>query len=165
MRIKSITNTHRREVTYDLSIKDNHNYFVGKDELLVHNSGKDPTKVDRSAAYAARWVAKNVVGAGLASKCEVQISYAIGVAAPTSIYVDTFGTNTEDEFLIEQAVLKTFDLRPGAIIKRLDLRQPIYRKLAAYGQMGREDLNVPWEKVDMDEQLLYNLNQLKEEGC
>lgn len=128
-------------------------------------SGKDPTKVDRSAAYAARWVAKNVVGAGLASKCEVQISYAIGVAAPTSIYVDTFGTNTEEESLIEQAVLRTFDLRPGAIIKRLDLRQPIYRELAAYGQMGREDLNVPWEKVDMDEQLLYNLNLLKEESC
>lgn len=129
-------------------------------------SGKDPTKVDRSAAYAARWVAKNVVGAGLASKCEIQLSYAIGVAAPTSIYVDTFGTGTEDESLIEQAVLKTFDLRPGAIIKRLNLRQPIYRELAAYGQMGREDLNVPWEKVDMDEQLLYNLNKLKEEeGC
>lgn len=112
-------------------------------------SGKDPTKVDRSAAYAARWVAKNVVAAGLASKCEVQLAYAIGVARPVSINVDTFGTNKIDEDKIEAAVESVFDLRPYAIINRLDLRKPIYRKLAAYGHMGREDLGVLWEKTDM----------------
>lgn len=112
-------------------------------------SGKDPTKVDRSAAYAARWVAKNVVAAGLASKCEVQLAYAIGVAKPVSIMIDTFGTATVDEDKIEAAVEKVFDLRPYAIIDRLDLRKPIYRKLAAYGHMGREDLGVAWEKTDM----------------
>ncbi len=112
-------------------------------------SGKDPTKVDRSAAYAARWVAKNIVAAGLASKCEVQLAYAIGVAKPVSITVDTFGTSTVDEDRIEEAVEKVFDLRPYAIINRLDLRRPIYRKLAAYGHMGREDLGVLWEKTDM----------------
>ena len=105
-------------------------------------SGKDPTKVDRSAAYAARWVAKNIVAAGLASKCEVQLAYAIGVAKPVSIMVDTFGTSTVDEDKIEAAVESVFDLRPYAIINRLDLRKPIYRKLAAYGHMGREDLGV-----------------------
>ena len=112
-------------------------------------SGKDPTKVDRSAAYAARWVAKNVVAAGLASKCEVQLAYAIGVARPVSINVDTFGTNKIDEDKIEAAVESVFDLRPYATINRLDLRKPIYRKLAAYGHMGREDLGVLWEKTDM----------------
>lgn len=112
-------------------------------------SGKDPTKVDRSAAYAARWVAKNVVAAGLASRCEVQLAYAIGVAKPVSIMVDTFGTGTVDEDKIEAAVEKVFDLRPYAIINRLDLRKPIYRKLAAYGHMGREELGVSWEKTDM----------------
>ncbi len=116
-------------------------------------SGKDPTKVDRSAAYAARWVAKNIVAAGLASKCEVQLAYAIGVARPVSITVDTFGTSTVDEDRIEKAVEKVFDLRPYAIINRLDLRKPIYRKLAAYGHMGREDLGVLWEKTDMTEAL------------
>lgn len=112
-------------------------------------SGKDPTKVDRSAAYAARWAAKNVVAAGLAKKCEVQLAYAIGVANPVSIMVDTFGTNTVDEEKIEKAIEQVFDLRPNAIIKRLDLRKPIYRALAAYGHMGREDLGVSWEKLDM----------------
>ena len=102
-------------------------------------SGKDPTKVDRSAAYASRWVAKNVVAAGLAKKCEVQLAYAIGVAHPVSIMVDTFGTATVDEDKIEQAIEKVFDLRPHAIIKQLDLRKPIYKNLAAYGHMGRED--------------------------
>ncbi len=116
-------------------------------------SGKDPTKVDRSAAYAARWVAKNIVAAGLASKCEVQLAYAIGVAKPVSITVDTFGTSTVDEDRIEEAVEKVFDLRPYAIINRLDLRRPIYRKLAAYGHMGREDLGVLWEKTDMADAL------------
>ena len=116
-------------------------------------SGKDPTKVDRSAAYAARWVAKNIVAAGLASKCEVQLAYAIGVAKPVSIMVDTFGTSTVDEDKIEAAVESLFDLRPYAIIKRLDLRKPIYRKLAAYGHMGREDLGVSWEKTDMIDKL------------
>ena len=112
-------------------------------------SGKDPTKVDRSAAYAARWVAKNIVAASLAEKCEVQLAYAIGVAKPVSVMVDTFGTNTVDESIIEEAVSEVFDLRPYAIIERLDLRKPIYKKLAAYGHMGREELNVKWEKTDM----------------
>ena len=116
-------------------------------------SGKDPTKVDRSAAYASRWVAKNVVAAGLAKKCEVQLAYAIGVAHPVSIMVDTFGTATVDEDKIEQAIEKVFDLRPHAIIKQLDLRKPIYKNLAAYGHMGREDLGVSWEKLDKVEAL------------
>lgn len=116
-------------------------------------SGKDPTKVDRSAAYASRWVAKNVVAAGLAKKCEVQLAYAIGVAHPVSIMVDTFGTATVDEDKIEQAIEKVFDLRPHAIIKQLDLRKPIYKNLAAYGYMGREDLGVSWEKLDKVEEL------------
>lgn len=111
-------------------------------------SGKDPTKVDRSAAYAARWVAKNVVAAGLASRCEVQLAYAIGVARPVSIMIDTFGTAKIEEEKIEAAIEKVFDLRPNAIIKTLDLRKPIYRRLAAYGHMGREDLGVAWEKID-----------------
>ncbi|MCH5211890.1 MAG: methionine adenosyltransferase [Oscillospiraceae bacterium] len=116
-------------------------------------SGKDPTKVDRSAAYAARWVAKNVVAAGLAKKCEIQLAYAIGVAKPVSIMVDTFGTGVVSEDKIEAAIEKVFDLRAYAIINRLDLRKPIYRKLAAYGHMGREDLGVSWEKTDMAEAL------------
>ena len=116
-------------------------------------SGKDPTKVDRSAAYASRWVAKNVVAAGLAKKCEVQLAYAIGVAHPVSIMVDTFGTATVDEDKIEQAIEKVFDLRPHAIIKQLDLRKPIYKNLAAYGHMGREDLGVSLEKLDKVEEL------------
>ena len=116
-------------------------------------SGKDPTKVDRSAAYASRWVAKNVVAAGLAKKCEVQLAYAIGVAHPVSIMVDTFGPATVDEDKIEQAIEKVFDLRPHAIIKQLDLRKPIYKNLAAYGHMGREDLGVSWEKLDKVEEL------------
>ena len=116
-------------------------------------SGKDPTKVDRSAAYASRWVAKNVVAAGLAKKCEVQLAYAIGVAHPVTIMVDTFGTATVDEDKIEQAIEKVFDLRPHAIIKQLDLRKPIYKNLAAYGHMGREDLGVSWEKLDKVEEL------------
>ena len=116
-------------------------------------SGKDPTKVDRSAAYAARWVAKNVVAAGLASKCQVQLAYAIGVARPVSVMVDTFGTGTVTDDKLEAAVEKVFDLRPTAIIRDLDLRRPIYRQLAAYGHMGREDLNVAWEKTDRAEAL------------
>ena len=114
-------------------------------------SGKDCTKVDRSGAYAARWVAKNVVAAGLADRCEVQIAYAIGVAKPLSLLVETFGTNKVDEALIEQAVNATFDLRPGAIIRDLDLRRPIYRKTAAYGHFGREGF--PWEQTNRVEQL------------
>ncbi len=111
-------------------------------------SGKDPTKVDRSASYAARHVAKNIVAAGLAKKCEVQLAYAIGVAHPVSILVETFGTAVVDEEKIENAVREVFDLRPYAIINNLDLRKPIYQKLAAYGHMGREDLAVAWEKLD-----------------
>ena len=111
-------------------------------------SGKDPTKVDRSAAYAARWVAKNVVAAGLAEQCEVQLAYAIGVAEPVSIRVDTFGTGAADEAAIEAAVEQVFDLRPASIIEQLGLRRPIYRQLAAYGHMGREELGVAWEQTD-----------------
>lgn len=111
-------------------------------------SGKDPTKVDRSAAYAARHIAKNIVAAQIATKCEVQIAYAIGVARPLSIMIDTFGTATVPEEQIERAVEEVFDLRPAAIIENLKLREPIYRPLAAYGHMGREDLNVAWEKLD-----------------
>lgn len=111
-------------------------------------SGKDPTKVDRSAAYAARWVAKNIVAAGLADKCEVELAYAIGVAKPVSIMVDTFGTGKKSDDEISEIVNKVFDLRPHAIIKALDLRKPIYEKVAAYGHMGREDLGVSWEKTD-----------------
>ena len=111
-------------------------------------SGKDPTKVDRSAAYAARWVAKNIVAAGLAERCQIQIAYAIGVAEPVSINVTTFGTGTVSDKVLGEAVRKVFDLRPTAIIRDLDLRKPIYRKLAAYGHMGREDLGVSWEKTD-----------------
>ena len=116
-------------------------------------SGKDPSKVDRSAAYAARWVAKNIVAAGLAKKCEVELAYAIGVAEPVSIMVDTFGTGTVADSRIEDAVKKVFDLRPAAIIRDLDLRKPIYRPLAAYGHMGREDLGVKWENTDRVEAL------------
>lgn len=111
-------------------------------------SGKDPTKVDRSATYAARYIAKNIVAAGLAKKCEVQLAYAIGVAKPVSIMVDTFGTSAESEERLVEAVKKVFDLRPAAIIKELDLLKPIYRQLASYGHVGREDLNVKWEKID-----------------
>ena len=112
-------------------------------------SGKDPTKVDRSAAYAARWVAKNVVAAGLADRCQVQLAYAIGVARPVSVRVDTFGTGTVSDSALEDAVEKVFDLRPTAIIKRLDLRRPIYRQVAAYGHFGRPELDLPWERTDM----------------
>ena len=116
-------------------------------------SGKDPTKVDRSAAYAARYVAKNVVAAGLADKCEIQIAYAIGVAKPVSILVDTFGTAKIPESEIEARIEKNFDLRPAAIIRDLDLRRPIYRQVAAYGHFGRTDIDVPWEKTDKAELL------------
>ncbi len=111
-------------------------------------SGKDPTKVDRSAAYAARYVAKNIVAAGFADKCEVQLAYAIGVAEPVSVRVDTFGTGRVDEEKLEEAVKKVFDLTPSGIIRTLDLRKPIYRQVAAYGHVGREDLNLTWEKTD-----------------
>ncbi len=120
-------------------------------------SGKDPTKVDRSASYAARYIAKNVVAAGLADKCEVQIAYAIGVAKPVSVMIDTFGTAKVDENKISDAVQKLVDLRPAAIIKKFDLRKPIYRETAAYGHMGREDLGVLWEKTDLAEALSANL--------
>ncbi len=116
-------------------------------------SGKDPTKVDRSACYAARYIAKNVVKAGLAKRCEVQVAYAIGIARPVSVLIDTFGTATVEESRIEEAVLSLVDLRPAAIIKRFDLRRPIYCQVAAYGHMGREDVNVPWEACDLADQL------------
>jgi len=116
-------------------------------------SGKDPTKVDRSAAYAARYVAKNIVAAGLAKRCEIQLAYGIGIANPVSIMMDTFGTGKYPDGKIAKAVQELFDLRPYAIIKKLDLRKPIYKALASYGHMGREDLNVSWEKTDMADKL------------
>ena len=116
-------------------------------------SGKDPTKVDRSASYAARYVAKNIVAAGLADKCEIQLSYAIGVAKPTSIMVDTFGTGKLSDEKIVEIVRENFDLRPAGIIKMLDLRRPIYKQTAAYGHFGRTDIDVPWEKTDMADKL------------
>lgn len=120
-------------------------------------SGKDPTKVDRSAAYAARWVAKNVVAAGLASRCQVQLAYAIGVAQPVSVRVDTFGTGTVSDEKLSDAVMATFDLRPAAIIRDLDLRRPIFRQTAAYGHFGRDDLDLPWEKTNRMEELKAKL--------
>ena len=111
-------------------------------------SGKDPTKVDRSAAYAARWAAKNVVAAGLADRCQIQLAYAIGVARPVSVRVDTFGTGTVSDEALERAVERVFDFRPTAIIRRLDLRRPIYRQTAAYGHFGRPELDLPWERTD-----------------
>lgn len=124
-------------------------------------SGKDPTKVDRSAAYAARWVAKNIVAAGLAEKCEIQLAYAIGVAHPVSIMSDTFGTGKVSDEVLSKAVEKVFDLRPHAIINTLNLRRPIYKQLSAYGHMGREDLDVPWEKVNRTEELLKAVSEIK----
>ncbi len=124
-------------------------------------SGKDPTKVDRSAAYAARYAAKNIVAAGLAKKCEIQLSYAIGVAKPVSVMIDTFGTGIVSDEIIAKAVDTVFDLRPAAIIKTLGLDKPIYRALAAYGHMGREDLGVSWEKTDKTELLRSQIADLK----
>ena len=111
-------------------------------------SGKDPTKVDRSGAYAARYIAKNIVAAGLADRCEIQVAYAIGVARPVSMSVDTFGTNRISERKIEAMIREHFDLRPGAIIDHLNLKNPIYQSLAAYGHFGRPELDLPWEKTD-----------------
>ena len=122
-------------------------------------SGKDPTKVDRSGAYAARWVAKNIVAAGLAKRCEIQLAYAIGVAEPVSIMVETFGTGVVGDDVLEKAVEKVFDLRPAAIIEQLDLRKPIYKQLAAYGHMGREELGVKWENRDKAEALKAYINK------
>jgi S-adenosylmethionine synthetase len=116
-------------------------------------SGKDPTKVDRSAAYAARWAAKNVVAAGLAQRCEIQVAYAIGMAHPLSVNVETFGTGVIPDEQIDQLILKTFDLRPGAIIRDLDLRRPIFRQVSNYGHFGRDDLDLPWERTSKAEQL------------
>lgn len=116
-------------------------------------SGKDPTKVDRSAAYAARWAAKNVVAAGLARRCQIQLAYAIGIAEPVSVLVETFGTGAVSDDRLSEAVSRVFDFRPGAIIRELDLRKPIYRQLAAYGHFGREELGVRWEKADRIQEL------------
>ena len=116
-------------------------------------SGKDPSKVDRSAAYAMRWVAKNVVAAGLASRVEVQVGYAIGVARPVGIYVETFGTETVNPRLIEEAIMAVFDLRPRPIIRELDLKRPIYAKTAAHGHFGRDDADFTWENLDRVDEL------------
>lgn len=122
-------------------------------------SGKDPTKVDRSATYAARWAAKNVVAAGLASKCEIQLAYAIGVAKPVSILVDTFGTGVVSDETLAEIVQENFDLRPGAIIRDLELRRPIYKATAAYGHFGREDIDAPWEKTNKVDALKASLKK------
>jgi S-adenosylmethionine synthetase len=118
-------------------------------------SGKDPTKVDRSAAYAARWAAKNVVAAGLAERCEIQVAYAIGVAHPLSVNVETFGTGVIADSEIAALITQHFDLRPGAIIRDLNLRRPIYRQIAAYGHFGRDDLDLPWERTDKADALRH----------
>jgi S-adenosylmethionine synthetase len=123
-------------------------------------SGKDPTKVDRSGTYAARWVAKNIVAAGLASKAEVQLAYAIGIARPLSIMVDTFGTGEIPDAKIARLVEESFDLRPGLIIKHLKLRRPLYRQVAAYGHFGRPDLDLPWEKTDKANDLKKKASKL-----
>jgi S-adenosylmethionine synthetase len=123
-------------------------------------SGKDPTKVDRSGAYAARYVAKNIVASGLAKKCEVELAYAIGVARPVSIYVDTFGTGTIDDDKLVELVKENFDLRPGAMIRDLELRRPIYKQTAAYGHFGRTDIDLPWEKTDKAETLKQQAQKL-----
>ena len=123
-------------------------------------SGKDCTKVDRSASYAARWVAKNVVAAGFAERCEIQLAYAIGVAMPLSINVETFGTGTIEDTLISQLISEVFDLRPGAIIRDLDLRRPIYRQTASYGHFGRDDLDLPWERTDRIDALQASADRL-----
>jgi S-adenosylmethionine synthetase len=117
-------------------------------------SGKDPSKVDRSGAYAMRWVAKNVVAAGMARRCEVQVAYAIGAAHPVGLFVETFGTNTVPEDALEKAISAVFDLRPGAIVRDLDLLRPIYAPTAAYGHFGRTDLDLPWERLDRADALL-----------
>ena len=132
-------------------------------------SGKDPTKVDRSAAYAARYVAKNVVAAGLADSCEIQLAYVIGVARPVSVRVETFGTASLSEELIEELINKHFDLRPAAIIRNFDLRKPIYRNLACYGHFGRPELDLPWERTDKadllaDEMKALNKDMENQEG-
>ncbi|MBR2080701.1 MAG: methionine adenosyltransferase domain-containing protein, partial [Oscillospiraceae bacterium] len=119
-------------------------------------SGQDPTKVDRSAAYMARYVAKNLVAAGLADRCQIELAYAIGVAKPVSVSVDTFGTGKLPDTALAELVDRCFDLRPAAIIKTLDLRRPIYQQTAAYGHFGRLDLDLPWEKTDRVEDLLKN---------
>lgn len=124
-------------------------------------SGKDPTKVDRSACYAARWVAKNIVAAGVADRCEVQVAYAIGVSRPVSVAVNSHGTGKIEDSKIAEIVNKVFDLRPGAIIRDLDLRRPIYRQVAAYGHFGRTDLDVPWERLDRVEEIKVLFEQLK----
>jgi S-adenosylmethionine synthetase len=122
-------------------------------------SGKDPTKVDRSASYAARYVAKNLVAAGLADRCEIQLAYAIGVARPVSIMVDSFGTGKVDDEKLAEIVNKHFDLRPAAIIEKLDLRRPIYRQTAAYGHFGRTDIDLPWEHTDKVDELKAELDK------
>ena len=122
-------------------------------------SGKDPTKVDRSAAYAARWVAKNLVAAGLAERLEIQVSYAIGMAKPMSVSIETFGTNNAPDDVIVELADKHFDLRPGAIIRDLGLRAPIYKQTAAYGHFGRDDLDLPWERTDRAEAIRKDWGQ------
>ena len=147
-----------REVVPAELLDENTKYYINPTGRFVvggpqGDSGLDPTKVDRSAAYAARWVAKNLVAAGLADKLEIQLAYAIGVAKPVSIEVETFGTGKVDEQTIINIVEKVFDLRPGAIIKELDLRRPIYKQTAAYGHFGRTDLNLPWEQLNKVEEI------------
>ncbi|MBI2233315.1 MAG: methionine adenosyltransferase domain-containing protein [Candidatus Aenigmarchaeota archaeon] len=149
------TRIHRTENSrsdvFDITVPGAHTFVANG--FVCHNSGKDPTKVDRSGAYAARYVAKNIVAAGLADKCEVQISYAIGVAQPISVNVDCFGTNKIPEDKISEIVRKHFDLRPKGIIDTLQLRRPIYQKTAAYGHFGREEDTFSWEKTDKAEAL------------
>ena len=137
--------------TYDLNVPFSHTFTANG--IVCHNSGKDPSKVDRSAAYYGRYVAKNIVAAGLADKCEIQVAYAIGVAQPVSILVDTFGTGKIPDEKIAELIKKIFDFRPKQIIDQLQLRRPIYKKTAAYGHFGRDDPDFTWEKTDKVELL------------
>lgn len=184
MKIKNIKKI-EKEKTYDLSIEDNHNYFVGKSEILVHNSGKDSSKVDRSAAYATRHIAKNLVAAGIADEVLIQVAYAIGVAEPVGFYVNTYGTGKYADDVIAEKLNKIFDLRPYSIVERFKLKNPIYRPTASYGHFGKkcyttevevfyEDETTfkkndkiykyveffPWEKLDYVDEIKKEFNNI-----
>jgi len=158
MKVKSIRKI-PKEVTYDLNIKDNHNYFVSNSDVLVHNSGKDPSKVDRSAAYMARYIAKNIVASKICTSATVQLAYAIGVVEPVSVMVQAKNCKYEGEVLTA-AVRKTFRLTPRGIIESLDLKRPIYQETAAYGHFGRELPNFTWEKTDKVQEILKYLGEI-----
>lgn len=159
MKVKSIKKI-EKEKTYDLSIEDNHNYFVGKSEILVHNSGKDSSKVDRSAAYATRHIAKNLVAAGIADEVLIQVAYAIGVAEPVGFYVNTYGTGKYPDEVIAEKLNKIFDLRPYSIIERFNLKNPIYKPTASYGHFGKKCYTAEVEVYYEDETTFKKNNKI-----